>query len=87
MLPGEPTLASAGGPYLDDIGEFLQSTVEALRDSLADGVVTIARGSRSRRWHPRFSSERLDDARIDIVQALVGRRAHRHGAHGESAGA
>ncbi len=52
--PGEATLASNGVLFLDELSEFHRVTLEALRQPLEDGCVTIVRGQRALVFPTRF---------------------------------
>jgi magnesium chelatase family protein len=52
--PGEATLANHGVLFLDELSEFQRSSLEALRQPLEDGCVTIVRGQRALVFPTRF---------------------------------
>jgi magnesium chelatase family protein len=52
--PGEATLAHHGVLFLDELSEFQRPALDALRQPLEDGSVTIVRGQRSLRFPSRF---------------------------------
>jgi magnesium chelatase family protein len=52
--PGEATLAHQGVLFLDELSEFQRSSLEALRQPLEDGRVTIVRGQRALVFPTRF---------------------------------
>ncbi|MGC9220414.1 MAG: YifB family Mg chelatase-like AAA ATPase [Solirubrobacteraceae bacterium] len=52
--PGEATLAHGGVLFLDELSEFGRTAIEALRQPLEDGRVTIVRGQRSLSFPTRF---------------------------------
>jgi len=52
--PGEVTLAHQGVLFLDELSEFQRSSLDALRQPLEDGCVTIVRGQRALQFPTRF---------------------------------
>lgn len=52
--PGEASLAHRGVLFLDELGEFARPGLEALRQPLEEGEVTIVRSQRSARFPARF---------------------------------
>jgi magnesium chelatase family protein len=52
--PGEATLANHGVLFLDELSEFQRSSLEALRQPLEDGRVTIVRGQHALVLPTRF---------------------------------
>jgi magnesium chelatase family protein len=52
--PGEVSLAHHGILFLDELPEFSRHTIEALRQPLEDGVITIARKQQSAQLPARF---------------------------------
>ena len=54
LSPGEVTLADHGVLFLDELPEFSRDVLEALRQPLEDGHVTIARVGRATRFPARF---------------------------------
>jgi magnesium chelatase family protein len=53
--PGEVSLAHHGVLFLDELLEFPRSVLEALRQPMEDGAVTIARAAASLRFPARFA--------------------------------
>jgi magnesium chelatase family protein len=53
--PGEVSLAHHGVLFLDELLEFPRGVLEALRQPMEDGVVTISRASASLRFPARFA--------------------------------
>jgi magnesium chelatase family protein len=52
--PGEATLADHGVLFLDELSEFQRSTLDALRQPLEDGHVTVVRGQQALLFPTRF---------------------------------
>jgi magnesium chelatase family protein len=52
--PGEATLANHGVLFLDELSEFQRSSLDALRQPLEDGCVTIVRGQHALVFPTRF---------------------------------
>jgi magnesium chelatase family protein len=53
--PGEASLAHHGVLFLDELSEFSRSALEALRQPLEEGTVSIIRGQQARRFPTRFA--------------------------------
>ncbi|MEN9418912.1 MAG: hypothetical protein RI988_2532 [Pseudomonadota bacterium] len=53
-LPGEISLAHGGVLFLDELPEFPRAALEALREPLETGCVTIARAGRQAQYPARF---------------------------------
>lgn len=52
--PGEISLAHRGTLFLDELPEFPRSALEALREPLETGCITIARAGHQAEWPARF---------------------------------
>lgn len=55
LRPGEVSLAHGGVLFLDEVGEFAPSTLDALRQPLEEGVVRIARANSRVSMPARFT--------------------------------
>ena len=55
VRPGEVSLAHHGVLFLDELPEFRRETLEVMRQPMEDGVVTIARASRTLTYPSRFT--------------------------------
>jgi magnesium chelatase family protein len=53
--PGEASLAHHGVLFLDELSEFPRPSLEALRQPIEDGHVSVVRGQRSLRFPTRFT--------------------------------
>lgn len=52
--PGEITMAHGGVLFLDELPEFKRATIEALRQPLEDGIVTVSRAKETVRYPAQF---------------------------------
>ncbi len=52
--PGEITMANGGVLFLDELPEFRRSTIEALRQPLEDGIISVARARETVEFPAKF---------------------------------
>jgi magnesium chelatase family protein len=55
LRPGEVSLAHHGVLFLDELPEFRRATLEAMRQPIEDGLVTLARANRTIAFPARFT--------------------------------
>ena len=59
--PGEISLAHHGVLFLDELPEFPRAALEALREPLETGRITISRAARQAEFPARFQLARRDE--------------------------
>ena len=69
--PGEVSLAHNGVLFLDELPEFSRSALEALRQPLEDGIVSVARVKRQAQYQSSFMLVRVSGPLLDRIDLQI----------------